>query len=146
MTRSTNTTNIKMTQYQEFTRHSMPEVSQEHSQAALDLCCGVRPMCLTNALLRLSDPANDAYYAHTQHRVAHLSVIKATMLMPGSGLAVSYLDDQLKPRTILAKALQSIRHLQGTRFVLLFDTYQEDYVWVPIDGIFKLTMETMSLT
>lgn len=135
-----------MTHYQSFARSRLPEVAQDHAQASVDLSSSVTSLCLTNAVLRLTDPANDAFYAQTQHRIAHIMVIRGTLLMHGAGLALSYLDHKLKPKTVLAKGLQSPSHIKGTKWVILFDTYTEDWVRVPIDGIFKLTLETMAIS
>lgn len=134
-----------VSQYEELILARRGELAQAHQDASTFIQTDIPAMAIMQALIRMSDPANDPLYTESRHRTDHREFLLAASRMPYGALAITHMHPRVgritsgvyRPPTLSSR-------WEGNKAVVLHDVERDGLYRIYIDGIIKVSFESFS--
>lgn len=118
-----------------------PQVNRLHREAVQDMQDSVSVKALTDAFLRVIDPANLDVTRETPERLRWWNFFCSVQVLPEAAFTVTYFRKCGQLRTMLARLLPGQAQHFG-KYLTVWDIEAEGYRKINLDGIVKVNMET----
>jgi predicted DNA-binding transcriptional regulator YafY len=122
-------------------------INAAHAQARHDAAAAITSEAISHAVtesVRQCRTDGARLYRETPQRAQWRALFNAAVALPDVVIAVTYLKDDLSPRTMLCQPYE-VNSDYTKRYVTVWDIEAGDYRRVNLDAIVKLTLETHSM-